>query len=571
MLYLRLLMQVSLSCTRKLNTHCLMVNSVLKILVKKKLQFFFLFYLVLLLPVLSPLAENLTKQDVLWLISANCILFIAILILLLFASPRWEKRIYTGIFVIAYLPGSIYISYLLFAHVLLQGNSIISLFETNPTESKEFLAHYFNPWIIVGFVVYIFLCFFIIWKMRAVPRIKIKEHKALFVSALVGVILFLVVPPLSKPVYFIQFYKLFVHYKIRLDKEEKAIIARQSQAYVVNDIDSAYQKTIVLVIGESLTRTHMSLYGYPRETNPRLASLGDSLLVYKDVLSPQVHTIPVLRSVMTMADRNNPNNITQKPSLIELFNRAGYKTYFISTQPFGGNFKTSYDALLNLSQYSCDLSIENQPDEIVLPKFEEVLKQQTSAKQNKLIIIHLIGNHMAYEFRYTPSFNVFNNNKDHMIKETEYRDKQAIHTIDKYDNSVLYNDDLVYKLIKTLQNKQKGESALIYFSDHGEEIYDMRNFSGHAYEKISTYMCEVPFVVWLSSNYRNMRSDLSIVPERPYSTGDVIFSISDLANLKYEDYDDTKSIFSKNFVPTERYIGNKTYDEVKALQKNYKK
>ena len=61
-----------------------------------------------------------------------------------------------------------------------------------------------------------------------------------------------------------------------------------------------------------------------------------SLLVYQDVISPQVHTIPVLRSILTLADRDNLDYITEKPSMFELFNRAGYETHFISNQPFGG-------------------------------------------------------------------------------------------------------------------------------------------------------------------------------------------------------------------------------------------
>ncbi|MFR1813661.1 sulfatase-like hydrolase/transferase [Dysgonomonas capnocytophagoides] len=546
-----------------------MNNTILTLLFKKKLQFFFLFYLVLLLPVLSPIAENLRTTEVLALLGVNLILFTAIFILLIFVAPKWEKLIYSLLFVVAYLPGSIYISYLLFAHVLLQGNSVISLFETNPAESKEFLAHYFNPWIIVAFVVYIFICFLVICKMKNVRPLDVKKYKSLFISSLLTVVFISVIPPLNKSVYFINFYRLFINYKIRLNKEECAIAERQSLDYPVTSIDSTPPRTIVLVIGESLTRTHMSLYGYPRKTSPKLESLGDSLLVYKDVLSPQVHTIPVLRSILTMADKNKPQYITEKPSLIELFNRAGYKTYFISTQPFGGSYKTSYDALLNLAQYKCDLSIENQPDEIILPKFKELLKDTTS-KENKLIIVHLIGNHMAYEFRYTPSFNVFNNSKDHLIKETPFRDQKAIHTIDKYDNSVLYNDNLIYQMIRALQNQKDNESALLYFSDHGEEVYDIRDFSGHAYEKISTYMCEIPFIVWLSPNYRKTRTDLDFIPNRPYSTGDVIFSISDLANIKYKDYDDSKSIFSKKYILQERFIGDMTYDEVKRRESHYR-
>lgn len=540
-----------------------MNNSFINALYGKKLQICFLFYMIMFLPLLSPLAQNLSYKHVSALIIINSVLFISIGILLLFCKSGTQKIVFSGLFIISYLPNTIYTSYLLFAHVLLQKDSVISLFETNPEESKEFLVHYFNPWIIVGCVVYILFCFLIIWRMRGGKPLKVKEHKIAFFSALVSLILVVSFSPLSKSVYFVNFYKLFVNYKIRLSKEECAIQERQSQSYKVIDIhQDTIPKTIVVVIGESLTRQHMSLYGYSRNTNPKLKGLGDSLLVYTDVISPQVHTIPVLRSVLTLADRDNPDHITEKPSMFELFNRADYETYFISNQPFGGNFKTSYDVLLNLSKNLSNLAPEKLADEIVLPAFKGILTQ--NKKKNKLILIHLIGNHMAYEFRYTPSYNVFDNNKDHMIQKTKFRDKKAIRTIDKYDNSVLYNDFIISQLIHILGEQSDKHTALVYFSDHGEEVYVTREFAGHAYEKVSTSMCEVPFLVWMSPEFKKQRQDLVLDTKRSYSTSDFLFSLSDLAGLQYSDYDDKRSIFSIQFEPKERYVGELTYDEVKA-------
>lgn len=539
------------------------MRKVLSVLGRKKLQLFFLFYIVLTLPVLSCMAENLTFSDRVLLLVVNLFLFGAMSVLSVFCKPRTEKIIYLCLFFVALIPGLIYIGYLLFAHVFLQQNSIISLFETNPEESREFVVHYFSKWLVLGQSLYVLLCLLVVWKMRSFTPLKFKNHRKVFIGALAVLLLICSVPYLSKQVYFINFYKLFVEYKLRLKHEQTVITERQSQPYDVKRLQSdTISQIMVVVIGESLTRTHMALYGYGRDTNPQLSLLGDSLLVYKDVVSPQVHTIPVLRSVLTLADKDNPNYVTEKPSLFELFNRAGYDTYFISNQPFGGKIKTSYDAFLNLAQFKSNVSTEKQPDEVVLPVLKDIVQKKD--KKNKLILIHLIGNHMAYEFRYTPSFNVFDFKKDHFISDTDFRDAKAKKTIDRYDNSVLYNDFIISQIIDVLKKQPNSNSGMIYFSDHGEEVYETREFAGHAYEKVTSYMCEVPFLVWMSDRLKHKRSDLVLDINRSFSTCDFLYSLSDLAGLNYIDYTDTKSVFSTNFKSVQRYVGSLTYEEVKV-------
>lgn len=535
-----------------------MIDIVLKALAKKKLQIFFLFYLILTLPLLTPLSENLTWSQSIDVIVVNSILFLSLSVLSLFCNSRIEKLAYSGVFIISYLPFAIYTSYLLFAGVVLEKNSTISLFETNPAETKEFLTNYFNPWIIVACLAYILFCFLIIWIMKSKDRLKIKDHKPTFYISLAILLSVLISPSLSKRIYFINFYRMYFNYLLDLGDDRVAISERQGLTYDVRTSQKdSVPKTIVVVIGESLTRNHMSLYGYGRMTNPVLSRYGEELLVYRDVISPQVHTIPVLRSVLTLSDRSNPDNIKEKPSLFELFNRAGYSTSLITNQPFGGRFQTSYDLLLNLSQNIYDLSSDSQPDEIILPVLKNILN--TKSKENKLILIHLIGNHVAYEFRYTPSFNQFKNKEDGISELTDYRDQQAIHTIDKYDNSVLYNDSVVSSMIGLLKEQTDQELAFIYFSDHGEEVYDFRKFSGHAYEKASTYMCEIPFLVWLSPTYLKGRADLVVDKNRPFSTSDFLYSLSNLAGIEYSDYDKTKSLFSPHFSPSERFVGLHNY------------
>lgn len=539
------------------------MNDFFRLMVRKKLQVFFLFYLIMVLPVLAFGAENLTFVDSLEIFVVNTLLFLSIVILTSFVKSRTEKTIYLLLFVISCIPSAIYMGYLLFANVLLQKNSIISLFETNPEESREFVTHYFNPWLIFGLIMYVLLCFVMIWKMKARVPLLVKSNKCIFILASILLIATVVIPSLSTKVYFVNFYKVFVAYKLQLNYEHKAIAERNEIDYKVEKLyNNSSPQTIILVIGESLTRSHLSLYGYNRDTNKQLEKLGDSLTVYADVISPQVHTIPVMRSVLTFMDRDNPDFITEKPSLFELFNRAGYDTYLLGNQAMGGQFRTSYESLFEEAKHIYNFAMEKQSDEIMLPKLKEILG--INNHKNKFILIHLIGNHMAYEFRYTPTFNVFDNTKDNLIGSTPFRDDKAKKTIDRYDNSVLYNDYVISKIIKLLQTGCYDNAAMIYFADHGEEVFDNRKFAGHAYEKISSYMCEIPFLMWLSPVYKKLRPDLVIDTSRPYSTCDVIHSISDLAGLLYQDYDDSKSIFSDRFIPSERYVGDYTYDEVKS-------
>lgn len=529
----------------------------------KNLQFIFLFYILLLVPVLAVfLAENYTVIDKVLLCSVCSLLFGAIFTICAFVSPRVEKIIYSIILTLAIIPGSIYLGYLLFAHVMLEQNSVMSLFETNPEESKEFLAHYMNIWVIVGVLIYAAIPIIIICKMKSIPPLKTKGNKwiiALSILIIIGIIGF---ERVSRSVYFINIYRSFVSYQIRVNLEIKTIKERQNLPFEVKTINDTVPQTVILIIGESLTKHHMSLYGYKRETNPFLSQYSDTnLIVYKDVTSPQVHTIPVLRSVLSMTDMDNPEYFEEKPSLIELFNRAGYETYFISNQSFSEKCHCSYDILLTLAKHKFNFAPQKQYDGIVLTALDKILEKDKD--KNRFILIHLIGNHMAYEFRYPYMYNQFDYRIDKKIENKPFRNNAAKRMIDRYDNSVLYNDYIINSILQRLSKQENDNSMMIYFSDHGEELYDYREFAGHVYEKVSPTMCEIPFMVWMSQQYKKKRSNLVFDSNRPYSIEDFIFSISEISGFDYEGFDKTRSIFSSDFKPRKRYIGEKDYDDIK--------
>ncbi len=107
------------------------------------------------------------------------------------------------------IPGSIYLAYLLFAHVLLEQNSVTSLYETNPDESKEFIAYYLSIWVIIGVLIYAAIPIVMICTMKSFRPLKIKHHKFLFSLSIIVICCIVGINRVSRSVYFINFYKTF--------------------------------------------------------------------------------------------------------------------------------------------------------------------------------------------------------------------------------------------------------------------------------------------------------------------------------------------------------------------------
>jgi heptose-I-phosphate ethanolaminephosphotransferase len=512
---------------------------------------------VLLVPTISLVAQNIPTGAVLPGIFASIGLSAVIFILTTFMTTKGLRIFYFALLAAALVPGAVLLGYLLFAKVLLSEDTLMTLFETNAGESKEFIVHYMNPWITLGMALYALVPAVFILRMKNLACPRIREHRKTFVACILLLFLFLAVEPVAQRIYFVDFYRIFADYKIRTAMEEKAIESRQKQPFEVVLSEDGAPQTLVVVIGESLTRHHMSLYGYGRDTNPLLTARKPSLTVYRDVVSPQVHTIPVMRSVLTFADEAHPEYLTARPSLFELFNRAGYETSLISNQPFGEN-SSSYEPLLQLANHAIDLSATNEPDGVLLEALEQALKSD----RRKLIVVHLMGSHTVYKFRYPPSFNRFNHLVQPFPERKDRLTANAPEIIDQYDNSVLYNDFVIASIMDMMERKDE-PSAMVYFSDHGEEVFDFRNFTGHAFEKISAYMCEVPFIVWTSDEFGRKRKDLVYEEARPFSTTDALYSLAHMAGMNFEGYDASRSLFSSHFVPRRRNVGDLTYDYVK--------
>ena len=297
------------------------------------------------------------------------------------------------------------------------------------------------------------------------------------------------------------------------------------------------QQTYVIVIGESVDRKHMSIYGYNRQTTPYFDNLKSELSVFKNVNTAHAFTSGAVKSMFQLNTSSNTNN--KRYTLIHFFKDAGFKTFWFSNQGRAKVFDSVVTHLGKLcDEYKfindSDVSETSLFDEFLLKYFRKAL--QDKAKQ-KLIVLHLMGSHIPLKFRYPKEFRKFKISNN-------YYDKRKATYVTYYDNSILYTDYILNKIINLLKF-QNGYSAMLYLSDHGQDINDTKECELGTRTWPNSY--EVPFIIWISDEYKNKNSAFikSWNTYIPYVTDKTAYTIIDLARMKHQSIDLSKSILSR--------------------------
>ncbi|EJZ58546.1 phosphoethanolamine transferase CptA [Pseudomonas sp. RSB 5.4] len=459
---------------------------------------------------------------------------------------------------------------------------IFIMFESNVSEAGEYMTQYFAWWMIPAFLAHTAFAYFLWTRLRPVymPRGRAFVAAIAIVFAVVGY-------PLIKQTQrtgsfaggFEKFedriepavpWQMAVAYHRYLDtlagmEEMLHSTSKVPPLHNLKVADADKPSTLVLVIGESTNRQRMSLYGYPRKTTPELDKLKDQLAVFDNVITPRPYTIEALQQVLTFADEENPDLYLSTPSLVSMMKQAGYKTFWITNQQTmtkRNTMLTTFSEQADEQVYLNNNRNQNaaQYDGDVIEPFNKAL---TDPAQRKLIVVHLLGTHMSYQYRYPPTFDKF---QDRTGVPAGVRDDQ-VPTYNSYDNAVLYNDFVVSSLIKDYA-KSDPNGFLLYLSDHGEDVFDSagHNTLGRNENKPTAPMYTIPFMAWASPKWRenhnwNFAADLG----RPYSSSHLIHTWADMAGLSFDELDRTKSLVSDSFKPRPLMIGNPYEREQRAL------
>lgn len=480
-----------------------------------------------------------------------CIVLIVFIFIALVNSTKFRKYIFWGSYILLALKVFLDLSYYYLYGTSIGPSTIYILMETNTAEVFEYFqanSSFFSICIIV----------LLIWPLLIPSNyrniklnfLKFELNNIFLICILIGTLFFYFFQNLYSHNFYFKAWtsyrnyseqsKMFNHLGLHNKIGEFKNVTAQS---------NPSKQLYVLVIGESTTRHKMGIYGYKRKTTPLLSELGNELKVYTNVISPATHTIPSLSELLTRYDLNKLN-YKGDGSVIQLMNQAGFNTYWISNQrPVGLNENlitkiasaSTKTYFLNSKNYNLTTPYDN----VVLPKLQELLSQDLN---KTFIIIHLLGTHAYYKNRYPESFNKFNTGF-YSVKALNDSENEIVN---EYDNAILYNDYIVYNIIKQVKSVNSN-SYVLFLSDHGEDVFEVNHSASHTETNGTKPMYDIPFVLWTSKKYNKTRSidkDLN----RPYMLNDLIYSIADLSNISFSGYLPKRSIFNKSFIARNRII-----------------
>lgn len=240
----------------------------------------------------------------------------------------------------------------------------------------------------------------------------------------------------------------------------------------------------VVVVGESATRNNWGLYGYERDTTPRMNAIRDELAVVSNVTATVASTGQAMRFLLTEATMESPNET--KCTLAQCYRAMGAKTAVVSNQSRWGRWGGVEGLLFAGCETNIYLRSETKRRPIYDTEMLSPLEDLVSSTPDRplVVFLHLQGSHEPFFPNYPRGWNRFGEGT----------------MLDMYDNTILFTDYLLGEIVERL--KRTGRPAfLFYTSDHGESPR-----SAHWRDGKSEDLLAVPCIVWRSGGKTDVRT-----------------------------------------------------------------
>ena len=253
---------------------------------------------------------------------------------------------------------------------------------------------------------------------------------------------------------------------------------------------------------------NFSLYGYQRDTNPRLSKTR-GLVAFSDVTTQSNTTHKSVPMLLSLASASNFERLFHEKGILQAFREAGFHTVFLSNQrpnhsfiDFLGEQADQWLFLKTGDANQAGRELAEAPgkdgnyyDADLLPILDRILARK---RKKEFIVLHTYGSHFNYMDRYPRQMAHFQPDTHCEAKKENRPD-----LINAYDNTIRYTDLVLSGVIERL-SRHGGMSAMLYTSDHGENIFDdSHKLFLHASPRASEYELRVPFLVWTSQSFQH--------------------------------------------------------------------
>lgn len=466
-----------------------------------------------------------------WACGVNVLLPLSLYMLFFSAAKRPGKMIWWAFIFVFFAAFQLVLLYL-FGTGVIAVDMFLNLVTTNPGEAMELLDN-LAPAVVGVFVVYLPLLILGGVNIRRDCRLSVSfqqrvRHWAMQIGA-IGLFC-LLASYLMVDDYRMrnQLYPVNICYNLYLAFERNAASENYKEAsrnfkFEAKSERSLYAPEVyVMVVGETARAHNFSLYGYPRDTNP-LLSKTQGIKAFPNVTTQSNTTHKSVPMLLSAASAEDFERLFHEKGILAAFKEAGFHTVFISNQLPNHSF---IDFLGEQSDEHYFLKKEdalqgNHYDEDLLQKLDEILPKADASssahyRYRKLfVVLHTYGSHFNYQERYPRSFAYFKPDSRSEAKSENRRD-----LLNAYDNTIRYTDYILHGIIERLQKwegiqtKTDGVygqpiSAMLYTSDHGENIFDDdRHLFLHAAPKASDYELHVPFIIWTSEGFSKQYPDI---------------------------------------------------------------
>jgi glucan phosphoethanolaminetransferase (alkaline phosphatase superfamily) len=329
---------------------------------------------------------------------------------------------------------------------------LASLIATDALETKEFftqipIKNYFSSLLILaGFIAF--------KKIITIKSINLYRNKTLMVCLVI--VALINQPPFQ---FFNESYQSFVNLKNEVNSLSDLTKKSEWGKSELNNTSTQYDD-YVLIIGESVRRDYMGIYGYPINNTPFLSKVNGTII--DGLTASGTNTISSLRLMLTAANKSEwqPN---YGLNFIDLAKSAGIKTYWLSNQGFIGEYDTPISFIASRSDMKKFIKIgaynsSNASDFELVNIFKSELNTKVEKKQKRLFVVHLYGSHPDACARIEDYENPY------ITKDEKYNN------ISCYVTSIQKTDEIIEKIYNLLGDQEKRDGrtfSILYFADHG--------------------------------------------------------------------------------------------------------